>query len=308
MGWHEVSEQAATHYGVVDHDDALRNVSDRQVRYAVEERKLEPMFAKTGIYRFSGTPEHWEQRLYAACRATGGVASHKSAARLWGISYVPAVRLEVTVPANQVVRLAGVVAHRSNRLLPAHVTTYAGIPVTTGARTLIDLSAVLGDETLERAVDDALRRGVTTIDELRRCFEDLAGRGRRRIAHLRPLLADRGAGFHPAANDGELRVVRWVVEAGLPKPVQQLWVVAEGKRYCLDYSYPAWKVGFEWDGWDNHGMRRAFDYDRGRRNDLELAGWLMLQFTSRMGRQVVVDRVRKAIEQRAGGLLCVNAQ
>src|SRR5947209_4599072 len=101
MGWREVSELAAMQYGVVDLSDALRNVSEEQVRYAVREGRLEPIFPKTGVYRFSGTPEHWEQRLYAACRATGGWASHKSTARLWGVSYVPAIRLELTVPADQ---------------------------------------------------------------------------------------------------------------------------------------------------------------------------------------------------------------
>jgi very-short-patch-repair endonuclease len=78
--------------------------------------------------------------------------------------------------------------------------------------------------------------------------------------------------------------VRWVREAGLPQPVQQVWIVAEGKRYCLDFAYPEWKIGWEWDPWETHGIRRAFSYDRGRRNDLELAGWLMLQFTPEMGR------------------------
>ncbi|HEV3354650.1 MAG TPA: hypothetical protein VG076_17105 [Acidimicrobiales bacterium] len=306
MGWREVCEEAAEQYGVVHLEDALRNVTEEQVRYAIHEGRLQPIFAWTGTYRFGGTPDHWEQRLYAACRATDGVASHKSAARLWGISYVPAVRLELTVPADRVVRLQGVQAHRSNRLPASHVTTYAGIPVTTGARTVIDLSAVMSDETLEKVIDDALRRGVTTIDELHVCFGELAGRGRRRIAHLRPLLAARDSSFHPGANAGELRVVKWVVEAGLPRPVQQVWVVADGKRYCLDFAYPEWKIGWEWDGWEDHGLRRAFSYDRGRRNDLELAGWFMLQFTPDMSRGVVVDRVRKAIELRAGRLSCAE--
>src|SRR5579864_4856795 len=197
MGWPELSAEAATHYGVVDLDDALRHVTRRQLKYAVEERRLTPIFANTGVYRFSGAPEYWEQRLYGACRATGGAASHKSGARLWSVSHVPAVRLELIVPENQVVRLEGVRAHRSNRVPPSHLTTYAGIPVTTGARTLIDLSAVVSDETLERAIDDALRRGVVTNRDLDACFQELAGRGRRRIAHLRPLLAARGIGFHP---------------------------------------------------------------------------------------------------------------
>lgn len=305
MGWREVSAEAAMQYGVVDIDHALQHVGEQEVRYAVRSGRLAPMFTNSGTYRFSGTPESWEQRIYAACLATGGVASHKSAARLWGISHVPALKLELIVAADQVVRLEDVRAHRSNRIPASHVTTYAGIPITTGARTVVDLSAVLGDETLERAIDDALRRNVTTIDELRMCFEDLAGRGRRRIAHLRPLLAARHPGFHPGANDGELRVLRWVVEAGLPKPVQQVWVVAGGKRYCLDFAYPEWKIGWEWDGWEDHGLRRAFTYDRDRRNQLELAGWLMLQFTPDMGRNVVVDRVRQAIEHRSGGLPCV---
>src|SRR5205823_6445904 len=148
--------------------------------------------------------------------ATGGVASHRSAARLWGIAYVPAERLELTVDADQVVRLPGVVAHRSNRLPGSHTCSFAGIPVTTGARTIVDLSAVLGDHTLERVVNDALRRGVTSVDELCDCFEMLAGRGRRRVAHLRPLLEARGHGFNPGGSDAELQVVEWIVEAGLP--------------------------------------------------------------------------------------------
>src|SRR3954471_19767373 len=98
MGWREVAADAAEHYGVVDLDYALTQVSEEQVRYAVRTGRLEPMFARTATYRFSGTSEYWEQRLYAGCVASGGYASHKSAARAWGISYVPAQRVELLVP------------------------------------------------------------------------------------------------------------------------------------------------------------------------------------------------------------------
>jgi hypothetical protein len=308
MGWRELGTEAATQYGVFDLDDALGHVTQRQVEHAVETGRIESIFTNSGTYRFNGTPQFWEQLLFAASRTTRGWASHKSAARVWGIAYVPAERIELLVPENQVVRLEGVRAHRSNRIPPHHLTTYAGIPITTGARTLIDLSAVLSDTTLERAIDDALRRNITTVQELHACFNELAGRGRRRIAHLRPLLEARVPGFHPGANDGERRVARWVVEAGLPKPMQQVWVVAGGARYCLDFAYPWWKIGWEWDPWDTHGIRRAFSYDRGRRDDLELAGWLILQFTPDMARRVVIDRIRKAIALRSGRLPCVGAQ
>jgi hypothetical protein len=308
MGWQELGELAEHQYGVVDIDDALVHVSERQVRYALEVGRLRPVFAKTAVYRFVGAPECWEQRLFAACRATGGAASHRSGARLWGVSHVPALGLELTVPSLQVVRLDRVRAHRSNRLPDAHVTAYAGIPITTGARTLFDLSAVVSDDTLERAINDGLRRGVTTVDELKACFDDLAGRGRRRVAHLRPLIEERLVGFNPGGSDAELRVLRWIGQAGLPLPVQQLSVIANGRRYCLDFGYPNIKVGLEWDGWDDHGTRRAFDHDRGRRDELELAGWLILQFTSRMSRQTMVGRVRRALDQRQPQRLsCVTA-
>jgi hypothetical protein len=217
---------------------------------------------------------------------------------LWGVSHVAAQRLEITVPWPQVVRLEGVRAHRSNRLLDAHITSYAGIPITTGARTLFDISAVVSDDTLERAINDGLRRGVTTIEELKACFDELAGRGRRRVAHLRPIIDARLVGFDPGGSDAELRLLRWIDEGGLPRPVQQLSVVANGKRYCLDFGYPAAKVALEWDGWDDHGTRRAFDGDRARRDELELAGWLVLQATSRIPRHEVVDRLRRALDQR----------
>jgi hypothetical protein len=296
MGWSELSKAAEQRYGIVDLDEALRHVSDHEVRHAVQDRRLNPMFH--GTYRFAGVPETWEQRVYAACLATGGVASHRTAARLWGISYVPAQRVELTVPTGQVVRLPSVRAHRSNLLPSSHVTNYAGVPITSGARTVFDLSAVLGDASLDRAINDGLRRGVTNVEELQACFDDLAGRGRRRVAHLRPLLEARQVGFDPGGSDREVELLRWFDEAGLPRPVQQLWVVAGGKRYCLDFGWPAAKMGLEYDGWDDHGQRLAFDYDRERRDELELAGWLILQVTSRHSRRKVVSWTRRGLEQR----------
>jgi predicted transcriptional regulator of viral defense system len=296
MGWVELGRVAQEQHGVVGREEALLFVTKEQLRQALDSGRVERVFR--GAYRFAGSPATWEQRLMAASRATGGVASHKSAARLWGISHVPARGIELIVPAEQVVRVDGVRAHRSNRLPDIDVTNFAGIPVTTGARTVVDISAVLGDATLERAVNDALRRGVTSIGELKECFDRLAGRGRRRIAHLRPLLEARLVGFDPGGSDAELELVAWLVDAGLPRPVQELWVVANGNRYRLDLAYPQAKVGIERDGWDDHGTRRAFDYDRERRDELELAGWLILQVTSRMTRQTVVGRVRRALQQR----------
>jgi len=51
------------------------------------------------VYRVAAAPQSWEQMALAACLGgpNGTVASHRSAAALWGLR-PPAARPEVTVP------------------------------------------------------------------------------------------------------------------------------------------------------------------------------------------------------------------
>ena len=131
---------AGSQHGLVTRTQALRTLSTKQLEGWVGRRVLVPV--RPGVYRFRGVPESWEQRLLAACLAADGVASHRAAARVWLLEGVASLRLEITVPLGRVVRLPGVRAHRSNRLGPEFLTVHRGIPVTTPARTLVDLSAV----------------------------------------------------------------------------------------------------------------------------------------------------------------------
>jgi predicted transcriptional regulator of viral defense system len=48
-----------------------------------------------------------------------------------------------------------------------HVTTLDGIPITTPARTLLDLATCVDDDELEQALANAIRRGLTTYEEIR---------------------------------------------------------------------------------------------------------------------------------------------
>jgi hypothetical protein len=57
--------------------------------------------------------------------------------------------------------------HYDPDLRSEDVTTVDGIPVTTPARTLLDLATCLDDEELEQALAKALQRGLTTYAELR---------------------------------------------------------------------------------------------------------------------------------------------
>ncbi len=177
--------------------------------------------------------------------------------------------------------------------------------MTTPARTLVDLSAVAPDETVARAVDCALRGGLVTITELRTCFEALAGRGRPRIAHFRPILDSRQPGYSPGDSDLEARVRRWLIAAGLPPPVSQHTVLIGHNRYRIDLAYPDLMIAIELDGWAIHGTRGAFDHDRARGNDLALAGWTLLRFTSSSTQIGIVRTVEAARAAASRRTLCI---
>jgi hypothetical protein len=280
-------ETAARQHGILQRAQLRRHLSAKQVERWLTTGRLEPLWP--AVYRVAGAPPSWEQELHGACLAGGAgvAASHRSAARLWGLSGVPAERVEVSAGSGRAVRLSGVVAHRSNLLDPGFVAELDGIPVTTAERTLVDLSAVVGLGTLARALDDGVRRGIVTYGSVEGCLDLMRRRGRRRTTMVDQLLEER-QGLDPGESHLEARVARWLVAAGLPRPVAQWWVVAGGRRYRIDLAYPDLGVGFELDGWEAHGSRNGFEGDRRRGNDLALHGWRIYHFTSRTARETVV--------------------
>lgn len=112
-------------------------------------------------------------------------------------------------------------------------------------------------------------------------------------------MADRLPGYDPGGSRRELEVLDVLRRGGLPAPVQQYEVVVGGRRRFLDYAYPDERVGLEFDGFAEHGMvRSTFDDDRVRGNDLAVAGWLMLHFTSRSSPAHVIERMAEALSLR----------
>ena len=207
------------------------------------------------------------------------------------------VGIELTVVRSRRVRLDGVIVHQTDRLGSRDVTTKHGIPVTTVARTLCDLTADHHVGVLAALVDDALRRKQVTLAGLRRVAEELDGRGRPRCTVMREILADRQAGFDPGGSAQEVRVAKLLVAAGLPAPVPQHTFRIGGRSYRVDLAYPNSGVVIEYDGWDFHSGRRAFHGDRARGNQLELLGLTVLRFTSAFTDAQIVADVRSALER-----------
>lgn len=227
-----------------------------------------------GVYAVGHRAVRREGRWMAAVLAVGGdaVLSHRAAAALWGIRPSVRPRIEVTT-ARKVASRDNVQVHCA-RLAPDEVTVRDGIPVTTAARTLVDLAAVLRPHELARAINQA--------EILRLPYPDLTRyAGRRGIAKLRRAEPDN------ARNDFEAEFIAFLAAHGLPAPL------VNGRMGTIepDLRWPAHKVIVELDGFGTHGTRRAFERDRERDRRLSAAGWRVIRVT---WRQLHEDRTELA--------------
>ncbi len=112
-----------------------------------------------GVYGLPQTAEVPLAAETAALLACGeqAVLSHHTAATLWRIRPGLARPVHVTLPGKGGCPAPeGVIVHRSSTISPADVRIRDGLPVTSPARTMLDVAATLTDRDLERLLDEAL--------------------------------------------------------------------------------------------------------------------------------------------------------
>jgi predicted transcriptional regulator of viral defense system len=156
----ELARMASRAHGVVTRAELLgAGISAKEVRQRLGTGTLIAVFR--GVYRVGHTAPSVEARYLAAVLACGegAVLSGRAAAHLWGLLKGPAPPLEVTAPTER--RVKGVKTRRARRA-KRETTTWRGIPVTTPARTLVDLAAVVDAADLARACHEAGVRHRTT--------------------------------------------------------------------------------------------------------------------------------------------------
>ena len=265
---------AARQYSLAHRKQLLDlGMSARQIQSRVESGWLVPVHR--GVYRLAGAAESHEQAVLAACLASHGAASHRSAALLWGLRGVAEAPVEIIVSAGRYTRLAGVVVHRTDTLDDVDVSRVRRIPVTTPARTLVDLGAVAPGEVVESAVEDALMRRLVRFDLLNRTLARLGGPGRSGAGVLRELVDERDPATAPTQSVLEDMLLRVLRKGGLPEPVRQYEV--GGVR--LDFAYPEIRLAIEADSRIWHGGRLDVQRNSDKGNVLLAKGWRVLHFT-----------------------------
>ncbi|MBK6432739.1 type IV toxin-antitoxin system AbiEi family antitoxin domain-containing protein [Candidatus Amarolinea dominans] len=139
-----------------------------------------------GIYRLKRFPSSTHEDLFVAWLRAGqnAVISHDSALALYDLSDLLPSEIHLTVSRTASRRHPGLRLH-TNRLEPGDVTTYAGLPVTTVARAIRDLAASgLPEELIWQAAQEALRRTLTTQEQLRAMAGRRSGRAYRLIEQI----------------------------------------------------------------------------------------------------------------------------
>jgi very-short-patch-repair endonuclease len=226
-----------------------------------------------GVYAYGHDRLRIEGRWLAAVMACGpgAVLSHRDAARLWEIRQSIASMIDVTVPSqNGRIRRRGIRVHRSGRLTREEVTTRSGIPVTTVARTLLDLADVLDGQALQRAVTEAEYTNRFDLTSLNAVVEGNPGRRGRK------LLEAVDGRRHRTRSPLEDRFLRLVERYRVEEPQSGVWI--EG--YEVDFIWTRAGLVVELDGVAAHTTRAALSADRLRDRRLWRAGLRTMRLTA----------------------------
>jgi very-short-patch-repair endonuclease len=283
-----LAELARRQWGVVTRAQlAELGVRDRGIADWVRRGRLHRFYR--GIYAVGHDRLMREGRWLAAVLACGpgAVLSHRDAGVLWDLRQSNSAKIDVTVPSRNGRRpQRGIRIHRSARLRPEEVTVRHGIPVTTVARTLLDLADVLQGQALKRVITEAEYLNLFDLAAINAVVQHNPGR---RGAKL---MEATGGRLHRTRSKLEQRFLGLLERHDVEEPESGVWI--EG--YETDFVWTRAGLVVELDGFAAHKTRAKFDADRLRDRRLWRAGLRTMRLTSEAldDEQAVLDDLAHA--------------
>ena len=252
-GWPDgaVAKRAARRLSLVCPEDAAGSgLSRTAVRHRLRTGRWERK--RRRVHGIAGVRPTFEQEAEAARLSHGADAlvTGPTAARIWqmaGGHDCDGIHLLTLAPAKA--RGPGIVTRRSGVIVPADRVVHRGVGVTSWARTFVENSGTrdLTDRQLGWILDDGLRHGLVTLDEVAATVERLRPAPGRRLRRVRALLTARGVGYDPGISQPEVRIADWLTSAGFRRPDLNVIIEAGGVRWELDGAYLDERVC-----WDYH--------------------------------------------------------
>jgi hypothetical protein len=239
----------------------------------------------------------FDQRVHAHVLSAGfgAYASHETAAQLWDLPLPGPALLEISTSDLRRPRASGAVMHRSGVIDAHDRAEVRGIPVTSPALTIYSLSSRFGVPQLGRMIDAAVRARIVRLDDIYETVERLRpahGRSRKKMT----VALDRRA---PGVEERESPLEDFVVAAlrrfRLPVPTAQHRVVFERQVRRIDLCFVEQRLALEAKGFAWYRERSTFDRDALRGNELLLAGFRVLAFTSAFTALQIAQHVAAAL-------------
>jgi Protein of unknown function (DUF559) len=259
---------------VVSHEQLVRfGLSPRSIERRLAAGRL--LALHRGVYAVGHARLGLDGRHWAAMLALGDEAfvSHASAAHAQGIRATRSAIVDVSVRGRGGrKRHAGIRVHRPRSLPDDEVTALRGLPITTPARTILDIAGALRPKQLENALNLAELEARMDFTEL----HALLARYPRRpgTASLKAQLE-----AYQGPVDTRSKLERLVYELcdshGLPRPVANCGI--EGRE--RDFYWSHRRLVVEADSFRWHRTPSALNDDRERDVELTLAGYTVLRFT-----------------------------
>ena len=269
-------ELAARQHGVFARRQLLeKGVDSKRIERWLAAELIEAVYR--GVYALSRDLLTSQGRWMAAVLASGqcAVLSHRSAAAHWGIRrYAGAT--EVTTP-RKLKHERGLLRH-CLPISPDEVTVHDGIPITTPGRTLFDIAHQMRPQELDKAVREAEYRRLNEGPSLLTLVERYPRRTG--LVAIKRLLGG-GWSDSPTREELELRFATFIDKHNLPRPECNALIDLVDRRYEVDFLWRSARLVVELDGYSSHRTRHAFEEDRERDRQLQLAGFRVIRITWR---------------------------
>jgi very-short-patch-repair endonuclease len=267
---------ASRHHGLVTFDHACSSGWSKSAWYrAFDTGGLIEMAPK--VARLPGRPLTAQNRILAPILSLGDgvVASHRSAALLWGFD-VGSQAIDLTVIGRSTrLSIADVVLHHPRDLVDLKASMRQHIPSTNPLRVLVDLGAVAPEHVADAVAHFAIE-GLVAPAAAWAVVERHSIHGRHGVVALRNALEDWRLGEKPPDSVLEVHMRALIDRFNLPDV--DFHPCVEG--FEVDFRIAGTRLLIECDGWKWHGASRdrvEHDYERdallGRR------GWVVRRFS-----------------------------
>ena len=247
-------------------------LSEGSIRSRLSSRHLTRIHR--AVYVPAGIPLTKPSRYIAATLAMGesAVLSHRSAADHWGIAPYAGTWIDVSTPGSRRKPRQPIRPH-GHSFGPTETTVHRRIPVTSPARTLLDLAEIADTRRVELAIQRAERLELFDLAAVEAIIN--RAHGHRGLKNLRRALA----AYLPAPVRSPLEYdfLAFARDHGLPPP--EVNVMLAGHE--VDAVWRERRLVVELDSWEHHRDRVAFERDRIRDAELKLAGYEVVRITWR---------------------------